>query len=273
MMRTMTRIRSTALLLVAAVAACGGYEKGELLSITGPSAGASIRFANFGLSTPGVNFYANNTKMTAVGTTLCSPPPTTPNPACTGTGLEPTTGTAAGAFASAATGLYSTIAPGSYALNARIAAATDKDLQIASVTSNIENGKYYTYYTSGLYDAATKKSDAFIVEDAIPAAFDYTQAYVRFVNAAYTSAPSVLYVKNQVAGSADVAIGGTVAYKAGGAFTAIPAGVYDLNTRLPGSTANLITRTGVTFAAGRVYTITSRNTSATAFALDNTANR
>jgi hypothetical protein len=258
---------------MAALAACSGYEKNAIQSITGTLPGSYVRFANFSVSAPGVNFYANNTKLTAIGSSSCSPPPTTPNPACTSTGLESTTGTASGAFATASTGLYSTLAPGSYALNARIAAATDKDLQISSVTTNIEVGKYYTFYNSGTYDPATKKTEAFVVEDPIPAAFDYTQAYVRFVNAVSTSAPSVLFVKNQVAGSPDVAVGGTIAYKGAGAFTPLPGGVYDLNTRLPGTTANVISRTGVTFAAGRMYTITARATSATAAALDNTQNR
>jgi hypothetical protein len=53
--------------------------------------------------------------------------------------------------------------------------------------------------------------------------------------------------------------------------------VYNLATRLAGSSTNLITRNAITFLDGRVYTITSRGTmSATgtaAPALDNTLNR
>ena len=209
--------------------------------------------------------------MTAVGTTGCSPAPTVPIPACTGAGLESTTGTAAGSFATASTGLYSAIAGGSYAVSARIAAATDKDLQISKVSTTIENGKYYTYYQSGIYDATAKTTDAFIVQDPIPAAFDYAQAYVRLVNTVSSSAPVILYARNQTSGT-EVAVGGTIAYKGAGVFAALPTGVYDLSTRLPDGT-NSITRTGVTFAAGRVYTVTARASTATTFALDNTANR
>ena len=272
MTRIMNRHGAAALGVMLAAAGCGGYDQSAVKDITAPLSGAFIRFANFSVSSPGVNFYANSTKLTAVGTTLCSPPPTVPNPACTSTGLESTTGTAAGAFATSASGLYSTITPGSYALSGRIAATTDKNLQISTVSSTIETGKYYTFYQSGFYDAATKKTDAFVVEDPIPASFDYTQAYVRFVNAVSSSQPSILYAKNQTT-SAEPAVGGTIAYKSGGAFTALPAGLYDLSTRLPGSSTNIISRTNVTFSAGRVYTVTGRAATATTFALDNTANR
>lgn len=269
---TMNRPATGALLLALAVAGCSGYEQNAVQSIAGPPTGAFIRFANFSVSSPGVNFYANSSKVTAVGTTLCSPPPTVPNPACASTGLESTTGTAAGAFATSSTGLYSAIAPGTYALSGRIAAATDKDLQISTVSTTIAAGKYYTFYQSGIYDATGKKADAFIVEDAIPTAFDYTQAYVRFVNAVSNSQSSILYAKNQTT-TTETAVGAAIDYKNGGAFIALPAGLYDLNTRASNSTTNIISRTAVTFSAGRVYTVTSRAATATTFALDNTANR
>ena len=272
MTHLMNRYASAALLLMGTLAGCSGYDQNAVQSITAPLPGSFVRFANFSVGSPGVNFYANTTKMTAVGTTVCSPPPTTPNPICTTTGAEATTGTASGAFATSSAGLYSTIAPGAYTLSGKIAAATDKDLLISSVQSTIGNGKYYTYYQSGIYDATNKKTDAFVVEDPIPAAFDYTQAYVRFVNAVAGSQPVILYAKNQTTGT-EVAIGGTIAYQGAGTFAALPTGVYDLSTRLPGSSTSTIARTGVTFTAGRVYTITARATSATAFALDNTANR
>ena len=75
-------------------------------------------------------------------------------------------------------------------------------------------------------------------------------------------------------------MGGEVAYKGAGTFTPLPEGVYTLTTRYAGSATNVITRTGVSFLAGRVYTVTSRGditvtstTAATRPQLDNTANR
>ena len=271
MTRLMNRHASAALLLAVAVAGCSGYDQNAVQSITAPLPGSFIRFANFSVSAPSVNFYANDIKMTAVGTTACSPPPTVPNPACTGAGVESTTGTAAGAYATSSVGLYSAIAPGAYTLSGRIAAATDKGLQISKASTTIENGKYYTYYQSGIYDAAGKTSESFIVEDQIPAR-DYTLAFVRLVNAVSTSQPVILYAKDQLTGT-EVAIGGTIAYKGAGAFVTLPTGIYDLSTRLPGSATSIITRLGVTFAAGRVYTVTERAATTTTLALDNTTNR
>ena len=60
----MTRHTSiVALLLAGLLSACGTK---EVQDITGPFGNSRIRFFNFGVNAPGVNFYANNTKMTAV---------------------------------------------------------------------------------------------------------------------------------------------------------------------------------------------------------------
>jgi hypothetical protein len=93
-----------------------------------------------------------------------------------------------------------------------------------------------------------------------------------------------LYAKSTVAPNTEYAIGAEVTYKGAGAFTAIPAGVYDLSTRYTGLTTNAMTRTGVSFVFGRVYTVTARGDitvaatptacgSANKTCLDNTANR
>jgi hypothetical protein len=88
-----------------------------------------------------------------------------------------------------------------------------------------------------------------------------------------------LYAKNTVTG-VEVAVGGDVAYKGAGAFTPLATAVYDLSTRLTGSTTNTIVRTGVSFLGGRVYTIGARGditvvstTATNRPVLDNTANR
>jgi len=267
----MTIFRSLVALLCVAVLA--GCEKDAVQDITGPLPAARIKFFNFGVNAPGVNFYANNTKMTAVSSTACTPP--TNNPACTTTGIESTTGVVYGGAASG--GLYAGIAPGQYTLSGRIAAATDKDHPIATVTAAIENGKQYSFYVSGVYNPTTRSADAFVVEDAYPAAADFSAAQVRFVNAVFNASPMTLYARNTTTGQ-EYAIGGAVAYKAGGAFTAIPNGSYDLSTRTAGSATNVVVRSGVSFSGGRVYTITARGDMVSAVAanrpvLDNTANR
>lgn len=266
----MTIIRSiTALLCAVALAGC---EKNAVQDITGPLPSARIRFFNFGVGAPGVNFYAGDQKMTAVSSVACTPPN---DPKCTTTGIESTAGVVYGGVASS--GLYTGIEAGQHTFTGRIAAAADNGLAISNAVANIEPGKHYSFYQSGIYNTATKTVDAFVVEDNIPAAIDYSSAQVRFVNAISNSSPMTLYARNTETGEETV-IGGSVAYKSGGAFVPLPNASYDLFARAPGGTANLFSRTGVSFALGRVYTITARgNMTSTAVAtrpfLDNTLNR
>lgn len=248
-----------ALCCAATLTAC---DRNAVQDITGPLAGARIKFFHFGVNAPGVNFYANDAKVTAISST---------------TGTESTTGTTYGGVGSG--GFYAAIAPGQYTFTGRIAAATDKDLAIATVTGTLEDGKSYSLYLSGFYNTTAKTIDGFLVEDPYPAAFDYAQAYVRFVHGVSNANPLTLYAKLQSSG-VEVPVGTEVAYKAAGAFVALPGGVYDLAARYAGASSNAIARTAVSFVAGRVYTIGARGditvTSSTATNrpfLDNTANR
>ncbi|HEV8598955.1 MAG TPA: DUF4397 domain-containing protein [Gemmatimonadales bacterium] len=256
----MTRHRAIAALLAAvALVSC---DKDAVQDITGTPPGANIKFFHFGVGAPGVNFYADDTKVTAINST---------------TKVESTTGTTYGGVG--AGGFYSALAPDQYSFTGRIAAATDKDLPIATVSTTLEQGKSYSFYLSGFYNTTAKSVDAFVLEDAYPAEIDWSQAYVRFVHAISNANPLTLYAKLQTTG-VETALGAAVAYKQGGNFTALPAGVYDLGARYTGVATNAISRTAVSFVAGRVYTIGARGditvTSSTATNrpfLDNTANR
>lgn len=271
----MTRIRlMTALVGAAVLTACS---KDGVQSIAGPTSGAFIKFYNFGLNAPSVNFFANDKKVTAISSTSCTPAPNPPNAACNSTGVESTTGTAYGSLGNG--GLYSSIASGQYSFAGKISATTDNGLAVAKLSSTIADGKYYSLYTDGFYDATLKTMDAFIVEDAIPASIDFTTSSVRFVNASPNSNAMTLYAKNTVTGDS-VAIGAATAYKSGGAFISVPGAVYDLTARYAGSNTGVIVRAGVSLIAGRVYTVSARGdmtvTSTTATNrpfLDNTANR
>jgi hypothetical protein len=256
--------RSLAALLCAALlTSCDAFEKAAVQQIAAPLAGgARVKFFHFGVNAPGVNFYANDTKMTAISST---------------TGVESTTGVAYGAVGSG--GFYSSVDAGQYTLTGKIAAATDKDLVISTVAANLEEGKAYSFFMSGFYNTTAKTVEGFIVEDVFPAEIDFSVAYVRFVHAISNAQPLTLYARNTTT-TAETAVGGEVAYRAGGAFVALPAGTYDLGARLTGSATNTIARTAVAFAAGRVYTIGARgditvvSTTATNRPfLDNTANR
>lgn len=228
-----------ALLSAAAVAGCGDN---AVQKITEVPPGAYVKFFNFGINAPAVNFYANTTKITAVTST---------------SGIESTLGTAypvAGVGGAGNGGFYSGIAPGQYTLTGNISATTDKDLAISSLSATLADGKYYSYYLSGFYNTTAKTIESFMVEDPFIANFDYTAAYVRLVNASSNSQPLTLYATNTTT-KAEVPVGASVAYKSAGAFTALPEGIYNLNARTSGSSTNAVTKTAVSFLAGRVYTV------------------
>ena len=258
----MKKYGSLAVLLCAAALTACNYDKNAVQDITGPLPASRVMFFNFGLNAPAVNFYADNTKMTAVLST---------------SGAEAATGVAYGGVG--AGGLYTGIAPGTHTFAGKIAATEDKDLAVSTLATSVGEGKNYSYYQSGVYDAAAKKVDAFMVEDPFPPEIDYSKAIVRFVNAIYNSSPMTLYAKDRATG-VETAVGAAVAYKTAGAFTGLPNGVYDLSVRAAGSSTNLITRASVSFVQGNVYTIGARGdmtvTSSTAVNrpfLDNTVNR
>ena len=235
----MNRTRAlAAMLCVVAFTAC---DENAVQVIAGPAATARVKFFNFGVGAPGVNFYANTTKMTALRST---------------TGVESTTGVVYGGVGSG--GFYSSIEPGAYSLTGKIAATVDKDLVIATIPGTIENGKAYSVYLSGLYNGGTKTSDGFIVEDAFPADIDFSVAHVRFVNGIFNAAPLQLIATTTTAPTLVDTIGGVIAYKSAGAFEAVVPGVYNLTTRFAGAGTNAPARTNVSFVAGRVYTIGAR---------------
>jgi hypothetical protein len=259
----------TGLLSAALLTACGDN---AVQKITTTLPGSAIRFYNFGVCgttqttttscMPGVNFYANDTKVTATSST---------------TGAESSTGTVYGGVGNGT--FYSGIEPGQYTISGRISAAgADKDAPVSNTPVTLVDGKSYSFYLSGFYNTTTKTVDSFIVEDDIPDV-DFNTTYVRFVNAISNANPMTLYATNTTSAT-ETAIGAETAYKAAGGFVSIPGGTYDLSTRYTGTTTNAITRTGVAFLPGKVYTISARGditiTSTTAINrpfLDNTANR
>ena len=252
-----------ALCCAATLAACGA-DAVQLLPLA-PLPTAGIKFFNFGVNAPAVNFYANEQKMTAV---------------LSSTGTESTNGVAYGAVGNG--GLYSALAPGQYSLTGRISATTNKDLPIDALQATLADGKLYSFYLSGFYNTTTKIVDGFIVEDPIPAQVDYTLAYVRLIHAISNGGPLTLYARlnGDTVTAHWAAVGTAVAYKGAGTFATLPPGVYDLGARYTGSAANNITRTSVGLVGGHVYTVGARGdstvTSTTATNrpfLDNTANR
>jgi hypothetical protein len=270
----MTRHQSIALLLCAgALTSCRLYDTNAVQDIATPAPSSRIKFHNFSPSSVGVNFFANDVKMTAISSSRCTVPVPADTLACNTTGIELTTGVAFGSLGSG--GLYDAIAPGQSTLTAKIAAT---QTVVSSVTQTIADGKYYSFFMSGIYNATTTNAEAFVVEDPIPSGtIDFTTAYVRFVNAVSNgTGPTTLYAKNTTT-SVETAVGAAVAYKAAGAFTALPFGIYDVGARYAGQSTNVtgLSRTTLNLVGGRVYTITALGNTATAstMSLDFTSNQ
>jgi hypothetical protein len=262
-------------MLCVAMATASACDKNAVQLIDDPNAGsgANVKFFNFAVGAPNVNFYVNDQKVTAISATGCFILDDANRQQCLTTGAESVSGVAYGAGGNGVNVWYSDITPGQVTISGKIATAADKNLAIASLPTQVNAELFYSFYLSGIYNTTTKSSESFIVEDVLPPA-DFNVAYVRFVNASSTTQPMTLYAKNRTT-LEEVAVGGVIAYKSAGAFTALPAGSYDLSTRTAGSATNVFTRSQISFSPGRVYTIAARGNTATAstMLLDNTANR
>jgi hypothetical protein len=256
----------TALVCASALVAC---EKNAVQNITQPTSGAFVRFQNYGVNVPGVNFYANDQKLTAISAVTCTP---STDPRCVAGGIESTTGVAYGASANG--GNYSMLAAGQYTLTGRIAAATDNGLAVATMSTTLADGKFYSYILSGIYNATTKQADGFIIEDALPTTFDYTKAYVRIVNAS-VNAPSI-GVTTKLQGTTNVVtVGTSVAYKSASPIVTIEPGLTDFTVTAPGQPP--VTFIGFNAVGGHVFTLALRgdatSTTATGLTITGTANR
>lgn len=230
-----------------------------------------IKYFNFAAGAPSVNFYANGTKVSGI---------------LSATGSESTTGTAYGGVYPASN--YSIINPGTYKINGIIpsTAAANANVSISEVNPALANGKYYSLYTSGIYNSTTKTAESFVLEDVLPpSTSSNTVSYVRFVNAIPNGTAAMnLVIKNSVT-AVETIVATNIGYKSGSAFVAVPVGSYELYVRYPSSSTNIISRNGTTngvvgFLGGRAFTVGARGdmtiTSATAAnrpLLDNTANQ
>jgi hypothetical protein len=258
-----------ALLLSTLVSACKKNGVHEVETVK-TDAGAQLKFYNFGINAPSVNFYANADKISAT---------------TSATGAEAVTGVSYGSVFPATN--YALIAGGAYTFKGIIpsTAVLDKDAVVANIPGTIENGKFYSVYTSGFYNTATKIVDGFIVEDKVPteAATPVTAANVRFVNTVPNGIANFDLIGKNTTTLAEVVIATNVKYKGASEFVQVPFGVYELYARYTGTAVNVISRNGtstVSFIKGRSYTVSSRgditvvSTTATNRPfLDNTSNR
>lgn len=254
------------ILLSALISSCKKDGINEIETTT-TDGGGQIKFFNFGVNSPSLNFYANNGKVSAIVSAI---------------GTEATTGLAYGSVFPATN--YSLLAAGAYTFKGSVPAlaATDPNVTVATLPGSIDAGKFYSLYTCGFYNTTAKTTDAFLIEDKIPAD-NAASANVRFVNTISNATSGFDLVVKNTTTLAELVVARNVAYKTGSEFSLVPNGVYEVYARYPNGTVNIITRNGtsvVSFIAGRTYTISSRGdmtvTGATATNrpfLDNTSNR
>ncbi|WAC41930.1 hypothetical protein [Pedobacter sp. SL55] len=237
-------------------------EKNAVQQIDYTPAGAFIRAYNFAVSGPTVNIYANDKKMTAIGST---------------TGIEAAAGISAyGVFPTTNSYLNLTTV-GDVVFKAKVSstATTNANIETTVLPTNVVAGKYYSFYTSGIYDATAKTTSSFILEDNFPS-IDTAVSYVRLVNTISNAANGFNLVAVNTTTAEVINIAAATAYKAGSAFVKVPNGVYNLTAVSVNTPANItITRAAVSFSKGLVYTIAARGSTTTTstLALDLTRNR
>src|SRR5437016_13632684 len=107
--------------------------------MTGPEPTSRIKFHKFSPSSVGVNFFANNVKMSAISSSRCVAPVPADTLACKTTGIEATTGVAFGALGSA--GLYDAIAPAQYTLVSKIVGTGSA---CSTLAQSIEHKQYHS---------------------------------------------------------------------------------------------------------------------------------
>jgi len=251
------------ILFALAVSVFSSCEKNAVQEIDAPPPnGVFIKCYNFAVGGPSVNFYVDDTMISATNST---------------TGAEAATGVAfAGVFPTNNSYLVLNNV-GNVAFKTKISSTATENANtiISNVPATVEAGKYYSFFTSGIYDATTKTATGFVVEDVVPA-LDTSAAYVRLVNSIPNAVNGFDLKAVNTTTSAAVTIAPVTAYKSASAFTKVPNGVYDLtavSTNTP--TSYTIKRTAVSFSKGFVYTIATRGNVNVAGnpALDLTRNR
>lgn len=262
-----TNIIKTVFLLTGLAFAITGCEKKGLAvpDITKPITGAKVRLYNFAYNSPGVNFYANELKISAV---------TSAN------GSEAVGGVAFGGTYPA--NQYALAPAGQTKFKAQTSStnATMPNTILASVDKNIEEDKYYSIFTSGVYNATTKTTDAFLIEDTFPAIVDTAQANIRIVNSGFNTSTldMILTLSKTVNGIVridTVKIASGIPYKSASQFVGFRPGAYAIVVT-DKTSGKKVTRAATSFLRDRAYTLALRGnliTGVPAAFIDNTVNR
>lgn len=243
-------------------------KKDAVQIIDKPVSGAQLKFFNFGVGAPVVNFYANDRKVSA---------------ALSATGSESATAGVAYGAVFPSINSYAVLEPGTYNFKGQrpSTATADANLAISNLNTTVELGKNYSLYLSGIYNTTAKTVESFIIEDVLPPV-DTSGGYVRFVHAISNANPLNLVLKNSLTG-VETVVATNIAYKSASNFVKVPFGTYELYCRYPNSSTNVISRNGTSvvsvirantysFSIRGNMTVTSTTAADRPF-IDNTPNR
>ncbi len=222
--------------------------------------GPFLRGYNFAPSGPTVNVYVNDVKVTAIGST---------------TGKEATAGIAAYGVFPTTNSYVNLTSKGNVTIKSVIpsTATANPGVVTSTITGDLQEGKYYSFFTCGVYNATDKTTSSVILEDKIPA-LDTAFSYIRFVNLVPNAPNGYDLVITNRANLQVINLSPTIAFKAATDFVKVPAGIYDLKATSVGGTA--ITRTELTVTKSYVYSLITKGTGAASpnnYTIDMTRNR
>lgn len=220
-----------------------------VLNINEPIVGARVKLYNFGINAPTVNFYSNDTKISAV---------------LSATGVESINGISFGnvyptigyALSPEGQRLFKAITPSTIT-------TTTPNLTIAAVSAEVTNDKFYSVFVGGIYNATDKKADMFVVEDDFPKGLDTATTYIRLVNpgSSTSTLKAILTKTTTVTGQPPIVENFTLAdavpYKSASPFMAFKPGAYSI-TVTDAASGKVVTRAATSFLRERVYTLALR---------------
>lgn len=211
-----------------------------------------VRFYNFVINGPQVEFYANGVKSTSRVST---------------TGQQASTGLGYGAthpnigYVEIPAGeniLIEAITPPTYLIPANNVNNYGQNLLAASlIVPKIEALKTYSIYLCGYWDKVAQKGNAFIIDEVMPGV-DTASTFIRFVNSGTEQAGplrfAVTNTRDTLVGT--IGIAEEVPFAKGSPFVAVPYGTYDL--KLYTATGDSLIRRGIALSPDRVHTFALR---------------
>lgn len=256
------KIKYINLLFAMLILVLSSCDKNAFQVIDAPPTGPNFRVYNFAVGGPQINVYVNDVKVSAIGST---------------TGKESASGIAAYGIFPGTNSYVNIQNTGNVTIKAMtpINATANPGVTTTTATTSFDNNKYYSFFTTGIYNTTARTSTSFVIEDKLPA-IDVNFAYVRVVNTVPNATNGFdMKATNKVTNEV-VTISGPISFQSASEFIKVPAGIYNLTSTSVNTPTNyVIARVDLELVKGFVYTLAPRGTVVTAstLAIDMTRNR